>query len=385
MPSPRGNNSLSSYAIFTQRKLYKEDAYPIGEDFATPIDIWYNKLLYGRVDPSHTPILARPSKVKRVESGDGDIFVLDFVADAFQDFRRHYLFLNKEDAEDNVFTRMRPVAGWTNPLESRDAYLSQLYNMFVEAYLPQKQRYQKIVSFKTFLKEFLKFMKESGKRFPITLTNYLISNFSNPLVSGIMLEIDEVNNGDDATKFREYLTNVCFPCYSMTAQKFGFKIDKNAPWRLIADLKSPAMRCYMTQPPTTFQDLFQEFYEPTYLSDIQMVREVCMTFYNSYVSDHPTYTKYQYSNFCGKTIKKVFHRPLIYRNQINREYSDSFWISYYIKILMYETGRKASKEELKILASRASTAAKRVNLMVASRIIFLDFKKSILVSSKKDA
>lgn len=381
MPIPLGKNDLSAYAIFTQRKLYKEESYP--KWLSTPIDLWYDKVLYGRVDSQDVPITLQQNKVKKIESGMNNVFALDFVADAFEDFRKHYLYLNQEKSQGTVFEELRAIKGWSNVLQRRETYLDQIYTIFTESYLTNKKRYQNVVSFKTFLNEFLNFMKTVGERFPVTLTNYVVSNFSDPLISGIMLEIDSGDKGEDEKKYLAFLENVCFPCYTEAAEKYGFKIDKNAPWRLVADLKSPALQCYMNRNQTTFNNVFETSYDKTYLSDMGLIKEACMTFYHSYVLAHPSFTKFYYSEACEKTIKKVVERPRIYRQQVDREFSDSFWMSYYIKILQAETGQAMTENQVKVLATRAAAMEKKTNLLQASKLIFSKFKKSILGNSTK--
>ena len=88
MPKPKGNNKLSSYAIFTQRKFYKEEVF--GDNLPTPIDLWYEKPFYGRVDTNNIPVYPIESKLKAIDSATGNVFVLDFVADAFKDFRENF-------------------------------------------------------------------------------------------------------------------------------------------------------------------------------------------------------------------------------------------------------------------------------------------------------
>ena len=39
---PTGRNSLSSFAMYTQRKKYKEEVYPTVQ-VPSPIDLWYDK------------------------------------------------------------------------------------------------------------------------------------------------------------------------------------------------------------------------------------------------------------------------------------------------------------------------------------------------------
>ena len=57
--NPSGRNSQSARAKFFQRSLYKEVIYP--EDIAKPLDSWYDKNLYGRINQDQTSIIPRQS------------------------------------------------------------------------------------------------------------------------------------------------------------------------------------------------------------------------------------------------------------------------------------------------------------------------------------
>ena len=50
--NPIGTNDLSSFALYYQRALYEEKIYPINA--AWPIELWYDKHLYGKVARSQT-------------------------------------------------------------------------------------------------------------------------------------------------------------------------------------------------------------------------------------------------------------------------------------------------------------------------------------------
>ena len=168
------------------------------------------------------------------------------MADAFEDFRKNYLLLNKEDATDTVFKYLTPRKAYSNPVKEHKEFVKTLHQLFVNEYIPLKKRYEKIITFRDFLKLFKTFMSEMATDLPLTLTNYILSGYLSPLSSGIMIEIADAPYNEDEVKCIDFFQNVCFPCYTATAQKFGFKVDKNVPWRLIADLKSPCMQKYMS-------------------------------------------------------------------------------------------------------------------------------------------
>ena len=86
---------------------------------------------------------------------------------------------------------------------------------------------------------------EIVEEYPVTKTGMTYSRFYNPMFSGLCIEISTADHGDDEWKFRNFINNYNFKLYSLAASKFGFLIDKNAPWRLVANLNSAQMKSYI--------------------------------------------------------------------------------------------------------------------------------------------
>ena len=385
-----GQNSLSAYALFTQRKRYEEDAYPL-ETSPSPFDLWRVKTFYARIDPNGVPIYPLDNKLKRLE-GDPNksLFALNFVANAFEDFRRHYLALNKEDATGTAFEFMTPHEAYQNPLAVRDRLMQQLYTLFTSTFLLKKKRYEKVISFRTFLEQFKVFFSEIKGNMPITLSSFLFSNYLSPLSSAVMIEIADAPYGNDEDKCVEFLQNVCFRCYSQTATKFGFKIDKNIPWRLIADLKSPCMAKYMSTymfkksdnpiqyENFAFNTMFPHYYNKSYVGDVNAIIDVLSRFYYSYISENPVFTRYYYSKKCGAYKKQVVERERISQEMISEHFPLSYWLNYYIEILSIEVPGNQTNKELGLVVAKAQTKLRKQGLDSAVEYVFETFKENML-------
>jgi len=375
MATPRGKNDLGAFALFVQRKNYMENSYPSleGTDIPPPFDLWYDRKLYGRLDKSGLPVYLDEKKLKFVEGADGDIFALNFVADAFKDFRDHYLLLNIFDARGTAFEKLRPTKAYRNPILEHSNYIEQLYDTFINVYLENKGLHRKIITFKNFLREFEIFMRDNGPQFPITLSNYILSSYFSPLSTGIMIEVSDDAHDDDEIKYNNFLTNACFPCYAQSAEAFGFKIDKNAPWRLIANLKSPCMLPYMQRNNISFDSLFKQCYNNAYKLDMtgqESIKSICTRFYSSYVENRPSIITSKYSVKCQKTIKKEITRQIISEEYIRKEYPVSFWLNYYIKILQNEKPLLKRRKNIRKIQATAQTILKEKNLDEAAKYVF---------------
>ncbi len=253
---PLGKNDLSAFAMFTQRKKYKDESYP---KFVVPkpFDLWYdkNREHFGKISTEGYPIVLREKYLKQISSPDSqNTWALDFVVDAFNDFRDYYVFLNKRNSEENEFKFLNPKRAWQSSPVSYNSYLDTVFDDFSNRFL-NTTRSNQMITFDDFLKLFLKYMRYSEGKMPITFSKFSISPMTSPNSSGLIVELSEDSHGDDTKKYDKFITNVNFECYADTAQRFGFKLDKNYPARMIADVKSPKMQEYMNKypkPPAPF-------------------------------------------------------------------------------------------------------------------------------------
>jgi hypothetical protein len=86
--NPAGQHGLSSLASYYQRYLYKNKIYP--STSPPPLDVWYDKLLYGRVDPVQNTIIPSTKNLKIIRPAvSQDIRALNVVASAFEKFAAH--------------------------------------------------------------------------------------------------------------------------------------------------------------------------------------------------------------------------------------------------------------------------------------------------------
>ena len=240
---PGGNNSLNSLGLFHQRKYYRDSVYPTFTP--TPLDLWYERKYFGKINTKGDAISAQKKFLKQALSRNPNVYALDFVVDAFNDFRNRFLLLNRNDLDGTPFKTLEPMRGWQSIEVVYKEYMSKMYERFAVFYMSKQKRDQKLLTFDIFMKMFLDFVVANAPHFPITLSQYIYSPLSSPTISGLMLELSLDAHGNDKLKYENFIKHPAFACYAEAAKDHGFKIDKNAPQRLIADINSPAMAKYM--------------------------------------------------------------------------------------------------------------------------------------------
>jgi len=254
----KGNNLLKSLKIFIEKKFYYDEVYPDGSSpwVTRPIDFINENPLYGKVDMQKNFIYPRPEKLRplNVESSAEDTRVLRFVADAFEDLKR---YINAHLANGyllptGIVAECDPKQTFFSLLDKYDMYRELHYGHFTLLYLAFSSETQahrkfppgkKIIGFPDFMKYFKDFLKASGAIIPFTPSALVASGNLSPLYTGLCIEIHDAKYDDDAAK-HAFINHANFSFFQLAARKHGFFLDRNVPWRLVADVTSYKMREY---------------------------------------------------------------------------------------------------------------------------------------------
>jgi len=250
-----GNNNLGSIGSFSERLYYRQIVYPdrfTDRSYPSPIDLWYEKPFYGKVNHNNEIVFLTRDKLKQIPSRDFNVFVADFVADAYEDLATYIsyaLTINKIQPDGSVLVDLRPKRGWVSLDLAYEKYLDTIYLSFIQDYTSDDKISNQITSFESFLNVFLDYIKIVSKTYSFTKNDFIKSQFCLHNVSGLVIDLFIENHAEDSTKFEKFIADPNFIFFAKAARKFGFFIDKNAPWRLIANLASPAMVKYMVKYP----------------------------------------------------------------------------------------------------------------------------------------
>ena len=258
-----GSNALGSKQMFKERVRY-DNLHPStidagGKDPALssnsntslpePVNFWAAKYqYYGKRDQNSNFIIPREKYLKQIQQEEGSIFALNFVADAFVDFIA-YIKTNKAtkiSKDDFLTNKLEAKRGWQNISLQHSKIVEAYYNSFTGIFLQQTGFDKKIIDFESFLDVFMNlYLRKGINVHPFTRAGILQSFKTTPLVSGLCVEMSLDGHGDDYNKFNKYINNINYEFYTLAAAKFGFFVDKNAPWRLVANINSPKMRPYI--------------------------------------------------------------------------------------------------------------------------------------------
>ena len=179
-------------------------------------------------------------------------------------------------------TMIEAVKGYIPPEPAYQLAIDLLKAIFIKRMAVRPDIAAKIVSLKSFMPIFLQFVKEQAESLPLTFSSFIAGSMGSVLQSGLALEIAAHPHDSDAEKIKQFIDHPYFEFYKTVALKYGFYIDMNAPWRLVANLSSEPMRQFMKSRVGTNpgpEKYFQLFTSPAFLGDVQRLQDLALQTY----------------------------------------------------------------------------------------------------------
>ena len=388
---PLGTNDALPLSVnFEERLRYKNADYFESFGLPKPLDSLYDKNFFGRVDRLQNAIVPKRIPGLYKQLGTQNHMAFDFVANAFFKLKRNLKLAGDTGGIERIQTvlfQIEATSGWGDYQLFYDTLFDSLMGTY-EGYLLSldKREFNKIMTFKDYMDGFSSFLSGGHWQWPITLTEYVLSPEASPAMSGITLKIAEDSHAIDLNKFTKYMRDINFSYYVRAARKFGFYVDKNAPWRLFADPLSRPMQdeleeIWAGQPlvgsmylrptildpvaaiaagypsvtgapfgtdaiaavPSTMafpstEQIYFGYYDRTYTLDLYLLKQKFVAAWNNFVVDHPRVIE---------SVPGTVRCPTTYFRVAGLRYTISltdaqllghrYWFNHYIQIREKET------------------------------------------------
>jgi len=355
---------MPSDNLFIQRKYFKvsDEIYPT--NVPKPIDIWYEKPFFGKVDTVGRFVYPDTTFLKSIRNNH---IVLNFVADAYTDFSNtiEAAVNSTRTCISSFIDVTKPVKSWVDINILYDEYfITEVNDPFINNFLIDTGARNKIIDFKDYMTQLLAFVM-SAPEFSLTKTSFLASNEVSNNCSGLIIEFANDQYDNDNWKWKNYLSNDFFEEYVHAAGAFGFYVNKNIPWSIVANLNSKAMKRYMEGYGLydTSQLFANYYYQSEYIS-FEAFKRYMFASYTSFVKDSPFIEVVKVFNcistdvltstfqtktrkikrkneFIDKSAEGVKPTVPLYEDFANK-YSDSYLFDIYMDIRLIETGLNLS-------------------------------------------
>tara|TARA_R110002110_G_scaffold260631_3_gene476418 strand:+ start:594 stop:1802 length:1209 start_codon:yes stop_codon:yes gene_type:complete len=350
-------NDQTAEESFIFRKLYRDLAFPATGPRS--IDFWYEKPLYGKIDRRENPVVPKRSVLKQLPSLNGTHFAVDFVVDAFSamsDALRKGIAYGNVDARGSVYAPMQVTRAVESTANTYYEYLEIIDKAFIENYIFTRNRIDEITNFDLYMKNYMSYLYDRTPFVPINKSSFVLSKYAIPNISGLIIEVDTEDHAKDSTKKRSWIDDPNFEIIRKTAQEYGFMVDKNAPWRFVADLSSPFMQKYgeiygVHIAPGSASNVFDTHYNLVYNDDVDLLKKFFKVSYEGFYDRHPTYTKRIEKSCKGvPTVSTVeMARERLDSQNYNKKYTDSYWIQVYLNLRLREIGIPLTEPRRKVM------------------------------------
>ena len=311
----KGGSELSTRQSFLERRSYKEGAklQNIGL-----LDTLYENPNYGLLNENFEPVVINTDEnfanLSLFDQGLAGIYAANFAVRIFERFRKTYASRIDVSIAELIpyIGPVSPKRGYVNFDDLYGNHLSSMINQYANLTLSETK------SLPNFAEALSRIIELNIEDFPITKSGFLLSNNCPLSVSGLTIDLTELDPSIDSIK-SEILNSFEFRCFVDLVTESGFHVDKNVPWRLIVDLESPIVKQELMRyaPESTPETVLDKTYrQKTHYEDISSI-------YFFYISVY-------------REMLRVLgvSRPYLYRPDLG----DEFLISTTLKTRMLELG-----------------------------------------------
>jgi len=317
------NNKTKTSLLYEQRRYYK---YSFFNDVQNKIDFWDEQRYYGRVDkrgipfyvnPQHLKSISAPSIVNPVQKQ----MTLNIVSDSFKEmmheFKKADLYLNIPKSKYNPLKVKKSTLVFE---KEYDSYFKQI----LDAWYQQNKNEidNNIYKFDDFINLFINTFVYANAI--LTQSAYLTSFMCSPLTTGLSIEIAGNKHDDDSKKINDFIKDENFEFFCNTTGKYGFMVDKNAPWRIVYNLTTEyALEKMNGYDIEDIDDLFSKLYVYPHLTEYTNFKQKFIDFYNLRVLKKPTMQKSEYCHITkGIKFTQLFKQTEVIDDNLS-------WIKFY--------------------------------------------------------
>ena len=334
----REDNTESTIELYNKKRIY--DSIIRGDSPNLVNFQFAEKALYGRVDRLYRPMVLTnyiPLQLKGF-GAEGtpaqSARALNFVADAFADLRNQFLkktLTNEISPNEDFLSSPVVYKAYVNPKKTYDEYIQIYLEAFQDVVRTKRLTFG---NFQEFIDTIMPFLMKTIRKKPFTYTAFVKSTFCPINASGLVVEIADIDPVNDVEKVKKFIKSPNWQFYLTACGNFGFMVDRNTPWRLVADIGSANMLQYAERYGVYSTDgVLVAAYGGAYKNYLTTFRSIL---YNMYMKlKRPRYSRYvEVDSLGGKvvTVTPKRYRPEDYL----LEFPDSYFLSLYCKIRMVE-------------------------------------------------
>jgi len=385
-----GSNKLKSFPSHVMRKYFARGAYGTSPPVSAKDFFLAEQILYGRVDREMLSIDLKSKKIdgstilKSLDgASDAGALAVDFVADAFNAMRKEFIKAVRSGrcvSDDKYLSMPKPVKAWISLNGLVKDYRKQNYSDFSD-WMIKNGKKNSFLDFPSFIDIYMPYAETIVSHTPLTIEGYVRSRHCLMNISGLAIEIADLDPSEDKQKEEHFLNSPNWDFYHNAALQFGFSVDRQVPWRLIADIGSPAMAPYiqaagLVNSEDTAGDVLSSYFNKSHLVGYKFFKRTLVESYNAFIANKKYFSKPKL--VAGEATAEGFYRRTKPYGVATQELDDSFWFPLYAKIRYTEEGMPMSSAEFEILKKKVMD----IQTVESIDTALLYFAKEIIDTSK---
>lgn len=315
------NNSSKASEFFESKINYDNEVTSDVKERS--IDMWYEVPYFGKIDTNGIPVYPNELILSNLDQ-DGKFQALNFVTRAFRTLQSFINFAKSKNSISSDFLGdFSPKKAWESAPTLFDGYFeNNIYNPFLNSFLLNKE----IPSFNCFVKEYKNFCRLVAEDVSLTLANFILSNNCTNKISGLIIDLSTDTHDDTQKKVDDYLNDDEYIKFLNICQSYGFKINRNAPWQLVADLANDQMRKFAIAEgiDTRQNGLFNNLYYPASSIGYEDFKKYLWQMYVDWFSVNTTYSKIKIESKFNSTSPMFSQFRTQKINELPVELSTSF-------------------------------------------------------------
>jgi len=330
------SNNESSIQLFNKRSIYKNIVH--GSRFKNIVSFSDGeKIFFGRINRSFVPIVASRSSLKYVGvSADSTrpVRAINFVADLFNEMVNQFdkcASTGKIDASDPFLSRLKAYRAYEDPEAQYEAYKTVYFDALKQHFVRNSIKFK---DFDEFMDVLLPIIKISAAKQPITFTGYVKGNNCSVLNSGLAIEIANLGYANDDEKINNFIKSKNWQFFVNACDSYGFMIDYNVPWRIVADIGSTGMLEVANR--YGYKNVEQILGQQYHHASLKGLKELGKTFFDLYNTLRLKHY-YKTTNCDDGTTKRVVVRSVEYKApDFFTKYTAAYFVDLYLKLRIYE-------------------------------------------------
>ena len=184
---------------------------------------------------------------------------------------------------------------------------------------------------------FINFLKQQKGLIIFTRTKFIKSKLCPLSTAGFSISLSAQDHDNDVKKVNSFVSDANFPFYLECSRRYGFLVDKNAPWMLHFDFNSKRSQEQLTKFSLKDKDdvIDKRFYR-SFFTDIKILKTFLHHSYTTYVLNDNVSSFVVDISDCNSPVIDAKEKQNIKLEDLDKRFDNKFWLKLYFDVRLTE-------------------------------------------------